>query len=72
MLVLITGSWPRREHRRGAVAGIMQAKAIVVYSLLKPVDLTPRYAQLNFVNAWSPSGGRTWKRWKEAKSGFSR
>ena len=53
----------------GAVAGIMQAKAIVVYSLLKPVDLTPRYAQLNFVNACEPvrwpyvetmEGGEVW------------
>jgi hypothetical protein len=37
-----------------AVAGLLQAKAILLYSLLKPIDLTASYAQLGFVNACEP------------------
>jgi hypothetical protein len=37
-----------------AVAGLLQAKAIILYSILQPVDLTPSYAQLGFVNASEP------------------
>ncbi len=37
-----------------AVAGLLQAKAILLYSILKPIDLTPSYAQLGFVNACEP------------------
>jgi hypothetical protein len=33
------------------VAGLLQAKTILLYSILKPIDLTPSYAQLGFVNA---------------------
>ena len=52
-----------------AVAGLLQAKAILLYSLLKPIDLTPSYAQLGFVNACEPvkwpyaetlDGGEIW------------
>jgi hypothetical protein len=34
-----------------AVAGMLQAKAILLYSLLRPIDLTASYSQLGFVNA---------------------
>jgi hypothetical protein len=37
-----------------AVAGLLQAKAILLYSLLKPIDLTTSYAKLGFVNACEP------------------
>jgi hypothetical protein len=37
-----------------AVAGLLQAKAIILYPLLKPFDLTGPHAQLNFVNACDP------------------
>ena len=52
-----------------AVAGLLQAKAILLYSLLKPIDLTASYAQLGFVNACEPviwpyvetlDGGEVW------------
>jgi hypothetical protein len=52
-----------------AVAGLLQAKAILLYSLLKPIDLTSSYAQLGFVNACEPvkwpyietlDGGEMW------------
>ena len=52
-----------------AVAGLLQAKAILLYSILKPIDLTPSYAQLGFVNACEPikwpyaetlDGGEIW------------
>ena len=35
----------------GAVAGLMQAKAILVYPMSKPADLTQPYLRLKFVNA---------------------
>jgi hypothetical protein len=38
----------------GAVAGVMQAKAMVLYSLLKPVDLTRYYYEDGFTNACDP------------------
>jgi len=38
----------------GAVAGVMQAKAMVLYSLLKPIDLTRYYYEDGFVNACDP------------------
>ncbi len=37
-----------------AVAGLSQAKAIVVYPIVRPVDLTPRYSHFHFVNACEP------------------
>jgi hypothetical protein len=37
-----------------AVAGLLQAKAILLYSILKPIDITSSYAQLGFVNACEP------------------
>jgi len=52
-----------------AVAGLLQAKAILLYSILKPIDLTPTYAKLGFVNACEPvkwpyaetlDGGEIW------------
>lgn len=52
-----------------AVAGLLQAKAILLYSLLRPIDLTASYAQLGFVNACAPvkwpyvetlDGGEMW------------
>jgi hypothetical protein len=52
-----------------AVAGLLQAKAIVLYSILKPIDITSSYAQLGFVNACEPvkwpyaetlDGGEIW------------
>jgi hypothetical protein len=52
-----------------AVAGLLQAKAILLYSILKPIDLTPSYAQLGFVKACEPvkwpyaetlDGGEIW------------
>jgi hypothetical protein len=52
-----------------AVAGMLQAKAILLYSLLRPIDLTASYAQLGFVNACEPvkwpyvetlDGGEVW------------
>ncbi|MHB8384083.1 MAG: hypothetical protein ACYDC3_17280 [Candidatus Binataceae bacterium] len=36
------------------VAGISQAKVILLYPMLRPVDLGTPYAQLNFVNASDP------------------
>lgn len=52
-----------------AVAGLLQAKAILLYSILKPIDLTPSYAKLGFANACEPvkwpyaetlDGGEIW------------
>lgn len=52
-----------------AVAGLLQAKAILLYSILKPIDITSSYAQLGFVNACEPvrwpyaetlDGGEIW------------
>jgi hypothetical protein len=37
-----------------AVAGLLQAKAILLYSIFKPIDLTASYTQLGFVNACEP------------------
>lgn len=34
-----------------AVAGILQAKAILLYSVYRPMDLTPAYKSLGFVDA---------------------
>jgi hypothetical protein len=38
----------------GAVVGIMRAKAMVLYSLVKPIDLTRYYYEDGFVNACEP------------------
>lgn len=38
----------------GAVAGIMQARAMVLYSLVKPIDLTRYYYEDGFTNACDP------------------
>ncbi|HEY6418748.1 MAG TPA: hypothetical protein VIX59_07075 [Candidatus Binataceae bacterium] len=52
-----------------AVAGLLQAKAILLYPVLKPIDLTGPHAQLNFVPASEPfrnpygetlEGGEVW------------
>jgi hypothetical protein len=37
-----------------AIAGLLQAKAIILYPLIKPFDLTVPHARLNFVNACDP------------------
>ena len=37
-----------------AVAGLLQAKAIILYPVVRPFDLTAPHAQLNFVNACEP------------------
>lgn len=37
-----------------AVAGLLQAKALLVYPLVKPVDLTLRYSRFDFVKAGEP------------------
>jgi hypothetical protein len=37
-----------------AVAGIKQARAILIYSILKPADLTPFYRADGYVNACEP------------------
>lgn len=52
-----------------AVAGILQAKAILLYSVYRPMDLTPAYKSLGFVDASEPvlwpyvealDGGEVW------------
>jgi hypothetical protein len=52
-----------------AVAGLLQTKAILLYSILRPIDLSPSYAQLGFVKACEPvqwpyaetlDGGEIW------------
>jgi hypothetical protein len=57
------------RYAGAAVAGLLQAKAVLLYSLLKPIDLTASYAQLGFVNACEPviwpyvetlDGGEVW------------
>jgi hypothetical protein len=53
----------------GAVAGMLQARAVIIHAVVKPMDLTGFYAQLNFVNAGEPvewpfaettDGGKLW------------
>jgi hypothetical protein len=52
-----------------AIAGLLQAKAIILYPVIRPIDLTAPHAQLNFVNAGEPlrnpfgetlEGGELW------------
>jgi hypothetical protein len=52
-----------------AIAGLLQAKAILLYPVVKPIDLTGPHAQLNFVKAGEPlrnpygetlDGGEVW------------
>ncbi len=52
-----------------AVAGILQARAILLYSVYRPMDLTPAYKSLGFVDASEPvlwpyvetlDGGEVW------------
>lgn len=66
---LSTGAGHFARYIGAAVAGILQAKAILLYSILKPIDLTPSYTQLGFVNACEPvkwpyaetlEGGEIW------------
>jgi hypothetical protein len=38
----------------GAVVGMMQARAMVLYSLVKPIDLTRYYYEDGFINACEP------------------
>ncbi len=38
----------------GAVVGMMQARAMVLYSLVKPIDLTRYYYEDGFINACDP------------------
>ena len=38
----------------GAVVGMMQARAMVLYSLIKPIDLTRYYYEDGFINACDP------------------
>ncbi len=42
------------QHVSAAVAGILQAKAIVVYPMITPADLTTPYLQLGFIHASEP------------------
>jgi hypothetical protein len=37
-----------------AVAGLLQAKALLVYPLVKPADLTVRYSRFDFIKAGDP------------------
>ncbi len=37
-----------------AIAGLLQAKAVILYPFIKPFDLTAPHARLNFVNACDP------------------
>jgi hypothetical protein len=37
-----------------AVAGLLQAKALLVYPVVKPVDLTVRYSRFDFIKAGDP------------------
>ncbi len=57
------------HHVAAAVAGLLQAKAIIVYPIVDPVDLTTPHLQLGFVHAservkWpfieSNDGGEIW------------
>ncbi len=66
---LSTGAGRIARNVGAAVAGMLQAKAILLYSILKPIDLTASYAQLGFVNACEPvkwpyaetlDGGEVW------------
>jgi hypothetical protein len=61
------GSLTRRVA--AAVAGLRQAKAVVIYSMLRPADITHFYAQEGYVNACEPvewpyaetsDGGKIW------------
>ncbi|HVN91117.1 MAG TPA: hypothetical protein VMT61_14990 [Candidatus Binataceae bacterium] len=38
----------------GAVAGLLQAKAVIIHAIVKPMDLTGFYRQLHFVDACEP------------------
>ncbi|MGH7949154.1 MAG: hypothetical protein ACREQF_08025 [Candidatus Binataceae bacterium] len=51
---LSTGIGRVAASAAAAVAGLRQAKAIIVYPVIRPVDLTSRYAPFNFVNACEP------------------
>jgi hypothetical protein len=66
---LSTGAGRIARYVGAAVAGLLQAKAILLYSIFKPIDLTASYAQLGFVNACEPvkwpyaetlEGGEVW------------
>lgn len=38
----------------GAVAGLLQAKAVIIHAIVKPMDLTGFYRQLHFIDACEP------------------
>lgn len=38
----------------GAIAGLLQAKAVIIHAIVKPMDLTGFYRQLHFVDACEP------------------
>ncbi len=48
---LSRGSGRIAHHVAAAVAGLLQAKAIIVYPIVDPVDLTTPHLQLGFVHA---------------------
>ncbi len=48
---LSRGSGRIAHHVAAAVAGLLQAKAIIVYPIIDPVDLTTPHLQLGFVHA---------------------
>jgi hypothetical protein len=48
---LLRGSGRIAHHVAAAVVGLLQAKAVIVYPMIEPVDLTTPHLQLGFVPA---------------------
>jgi hypothetical protein len=57
------------SHAAGAIAGVLRARAVLIHPILRPVDLTDFYRELNFTNASEPvewpfaktiEGGKIW------------
>ena len=66
---LSTGVGRAAAAAAAAVTGLLQAKAVLVYPVVRPLDLTPRYSKFHFVNAGEPivnpygeatDGGEIW------------
>jgi hypothetical protein len=53
------------HHIAAAVVGLLQARAVIVYPIIDPVDLTTRHLQLGFV----PAGERVRWPWAETDDG---
>ena len=51
---LSTGTGRAAGLAAAAVAGLLQAKAILVYPIVKPMDLTARYSHFNFAKPCEP------------------